>query len=86
MHIVIVTFDDGGETDTEVFGPFDTLAQANWWTDKFCEWWASVVTPRSRQLTRMHQTPIQSWDQGPWMGTVEPDDGDAGELLADSCR
>lgn len=73
-HIVIVTFDDGGDIDSEVFGPFRSADQAEAWTGTFESWWDAITRHpanghATRRLSHMLITPLQS-AAGPWKVTL----------------
>jgi hypothetical protein len=38
IHIVVATLAEGDETDTQVFGPFQTSTSATTWCDTFEKW------------------------------------------------
>lgn len=58
-HLVIATLGDGGETETEVFGPFPSNTAASAWCDRFEEWWKANVKPGGRTIEHLLVTRTQ---------------------------
>lgn len=46
-HVVIITFVEGTETDTDVYGPFESGTDARRWVEKFEAWWETLPSRRS---------------------------------------
>lgn len=72
-HLVLATLNDGGETDTEVFGPFPSGDAASAWCDRFEAWWQANVKPGGRTIEHLLVTRTQDPEFIDWSNNPDKD-------------